>query len=131
MTRQIFQTIPKLDPELQKELDKISTNTIIEEINRRLTYGVKAVKPNIGDVSQISYNQASAIEEQLKRLNDNIERWLESQNIKPRRLRQVDEVAEDKFSSFIGNPVSEFEQALKEHAELTGKQLKTDDNDPV
>jgi hypothetical protein len=58
----------------------------------------------------------SQIAEQLSRLNDNIERYLDSARV-PKR---GDANAVLSRETFIGQPLSEFEQAIKEHAELLG-----------
>jgi hypothetical protein len=59
----------------------------------------------------------------LSRLNDNLERFLNHVGARP--LPSKDErIRHSSEKTYVGEPMSEFEQALKEHAELTGVDYK-------
>lgn len=63
------------------------------------------------------------IVQQLTRLNDNFDRYLSHLGARPAASKQLRERhASEK--AYVGEPTSEFEQALKEHAELTGVEYK-------
>jgi hypothetical protein len=56
---------------------------------------------------------------ELVRLNDNFERYLDHLHVPPRASKE--QIAISSGSSYVGEPISELEQAMKEHAELTGQ----------
>lgn len=59
-----------------------------------------------------------AIERQLDRLNQNIERLLNHLNVRPAPPPEALATAEKR--TFVGEALDEMEQAVKEHAELLG-----------
>ena len=67
---------------------------------------------------KLEFNPTEIVE-QLKRLNDNIELYLQHLHIRP--------ASKDTEPVVVGRAVTEFEEAIKEHAELTGREFKYDE----
>ena len=60
---------------------------------------------------------------ELRRLNDNLERYFDWVGVPRRDATEL--VGPAKL--YVGEPASELEMALREHAELTGQEMKRDD----
>lgn len=69
----------------------------------------------------ISLTADADVAKQLARLNSNIERYLDFIGVP-----SADAFAAEPGRIFVGEPISELEAAIREHAELTGQTIHTE-----
>jgi hypothetical protein len=81
---------------------------------------------NLNFLTKSTQTEESTIVSELKRLNNNFERYLQFLKVPVQASEEQQKLSETP-TLFVGEPLSELELALREHAEALGHEWKPTD----